>query len=130
MVKRRRFNVRIGLRFPPLGVRGLSRYWHGGIWKDIWQHMGSLNVPAIAMEATFLWSLGLTAGSFALLQGSQPWVTLPPATLTLCFAVAELLGLEAEDLGPGLSRIWAGLILVVAWLCLVGAWGRSRDCQS
>jgi uncharacterized BrkB/YihY/UPF0761 family membrane protein len=76
------------------------------------------------MEATFLWSLGLMAGSFALLQGNQPWMTLPPVTLTLSFGIAELLGLEVEDLGPGLSPIWGGLILVVAWLCLVGAVSR------
>ena len=89
MVKRRRFNVRIGLRFPPLGVRGLSRYWHGGIWKDIWQHMGSLNVPAIAMEATFLWSLGLTAGSFCPTPGESALGYPPPRLPLPCVLLSQ-----------------------------------------
>jgi uncharacterized BrkB/YihY/UPF0761 family membrane protein len=124
MIKRRRFNFRIGSRFPRIQVRRLCCYWHGGIWKDIWQHVGKLNMSATAMEATFLLSLGLTAGSFALLQSNLQGMTLPAATFTLSFSVAEVLGLRAENVEADVNRLWVGLILGIAWLCLVG--GVSR----
>lgn len=121
MIKRRRFKFNFWSGVSCCRFRGLSFYWHGGIWRDILHHVGALSMPAIALEVTLLWVLGLLAGSFALLQIDQQLLRLPSFSLSLSYGVAQLLLPVSQESGASLARIWIVFILAIAWLCMVAA---------
>ena len=98
-------------------------YWQKAIWQDVLQHGGSLNMPAIAMEATFLVSLGLLFGSYALLQGQNRYFELPSSFLSLSRWLTAMLA-PGSPPPPAAGRLWIGSILGLAWLCLAAAGSR------
>jgi uncharacterized BrkB/YihY/UPF0761 family membrane protein len=88
-------------------------------------HIGHLKVPAVCLESTFLLILGLLLGGFGLLQVHQHYLGLPSVSLTLSYWLASFWPSTAQTPGSeAIQRIWLGVILIVAWLCWVGAVSR------
>jgi len=88
-------------------------------------HVGHLNMTAVSLESTFLVVLGLLLGGFGLLQVHQHYLGLPSVSLTLSYWLASFWSstVHAQS-SAAIQPIWLGTILMLAWLCLLGAVAR------